>query len=135
MVSKIRKSIYSLISIAFFVFFLGIYKSKVVVTEMMGVLQLSYLGLLVLNYSDPLIQPLYLFKYFNGYNFYVPKSQTIIPTNVYESGLNTSIIGNFNFMFGIALLPLFVSLILLIVAKRFVNISFKIMSWHRLVLG
>jgi hypothetical protein len=49
----------------------------------MGVLQLSYLGLYVLSYSDPLIAPLYLLKYSNGYNKIFNSEQGITPNSIY----------------------------------------------------
>ena len=74
---------YAIVGLSFFAFIFGLYSSKIVVTEMMGVLQLSYLGLFILNYSDPLVSPLYFFKYTNGYNYIFGREQGNVPYRVY----------------------------------------------------
>jgi hypothetical protein len=37
------------------VYLVGLFSNKIVVSEMVGVMQISYIGLFIVNHSDPLI--------------------------------------------------------------------------------
>ena len=37
----------------------------------MGVTQVAFFGLFLLHQNDPLVQPLYLLRYANGYNYFI----------------------------------------------------------------
>ena len=37
------------------VYLIGLFSNKIVVSEMVGIMQISYIGLFIVNHSDPLI--------------------------------------------------------------------------------
>lgn len=53
--SKLTTIILVLTGASFVLFFVGLVWAKIAVSEMMGVMQIAYFGIFVVNFSDPLI--------------------------------------------------------------------------------
>jgi hypothetical protein len=49
-------------------FVIGIFSNKIVASEMIAVMQISYLGLFIVNFSDPLIISLNKLSFSHGFN-------------------------------------------------------------------
>ena len=49
--------------------------------------------------------------------------------------MNSSVIGNFNIMFGVTFIPLLATVILKIISKKRPDLSIKATHWYRLSLG
>ena len=64
-----------ILALNFFVYCVGVFFAKITVTEMMGVTQLAFFGLFMLKQNDPLVQPLYLLRYANDYNYFIEYHQ------------------------------------------------------------
>jgi hypothetical protein len=50
-------------------FILGLVSGKLIGIEMMGIVQLGYVGLILVSLTDPLYQPMSKLIFTNGYNF------------------------------------------------------------------
>ena len=72
---------------SYVVFFIGIFASRIVSLEMMATMQISYLGLFILNMSDPLVESLYSLKYTNGGNILLNFIQEKTPNRIHVLGL------------------------------------------------
>ena len=68
----------------------GLIRGKVVATEMTEPLQISYFGLVLVKFTDPLFYPLNQLVYSNGYNYILPESNTnnmtpsLVSMNIYR---------------------------------------------------
>lgn len=62
--------LYVLIGLAAIIFVLGMYSSKLIVSEMMGILQASYFGLFFVDIKYPMLPPLAFLKYSSGFNYF-----------------------------------------------------------------
>lgn len=93
------------------IFVIGIYSSKVVVIEMMGVMQVSAFGLLLINVYYPLINSLYVLKYSNGYADIFPKSQSNLPVSISRTGTDELVCNNLNIIIPLILIPLLSGLV------------------------
>jgi hypothetical protein len=71
-----KYAIYGLLGLALATLISGMYSSKLVVSEMIGVLQIAYFGLLIQTNFSPLTLPLSALRYSNGYNDVLPESIT-----------------------------------------------------------
>lgn len=82
---------------------------------MIGVMQISYIGLFILNHSDPLIHSLNLLEFTYGMNSIITTTQQNAPNRIYSTGYTSSLISNLNLMMLIVLIPPLVSLIFYII--------------------
>lgn len=72
----LSKIIIGLVSVNFIIYLVGLFASKIIVTEMIGVLQIAYFGTFMLNFGDPLVVSLTNLKYANGFNYlFLPSQQ------------------------------------------------------------
>ena len=77
-----------LVGLGFVVFAAGMVRGKVVATELMLTLQMSYFGLAIVKYTDPMYYSMKELKYFNGYNndFGI---QSLVGTSELSSSFNS----------------------------------------------
>lgn len=140
---SLMKVMYGLLGLALFVFIAGLYSSKIVVLEMIGMFQLSYFGLLTLNFSDPLTTPLYSLKFTNGFNDILVKTQGNAPDKVYAVGIDSYLFANFNVAFFLSLTPLLITLILCLVWRKYSEYKnsnryiykASIETWYKITMG
>ena len=59
---------------------LGCYSGKIVATQMIGVIQISAVGLTLIHYASPLLYPFRILKYAHGYNPSTTLYQSELPT-------------------------------------------------------
>ena len=60
-------------------FVAGLVSGKLIGLEMMGIVQLGYIGLLLISLTDPLYEPMSRLMFTNGYNL---KIDNAAPTNL-----------------------------------------------------
>ena len=123
-----------LIGLSFAVFAIGSYSSKIVVTEMMGIVQVSFLGLMMLNYHDPIVSSLSFLKYSNGFNDILPL-ENILPNRIYLLGYSYFVIDNLNIPALIMIIPFFVGLIILIISQIKRRGKLTLVSYFKLCVG
>lgn len=125
---------FGIIALGYLTFLLGMYSSKLVVTEMMGVLQLAYVGLLLLDYGDPLLSSLLNFKYFYGADSLVFKTTT---QNVKLRSLSYSeiIVHDLNIILAGLFIPFLLGLIFFIVSKTVKKSKPKWNTLYRVMIG
>jgi hypothetical protein len=81
--SLVKYATFILIALSFLVFVLGSYSSKIVVSEMMGIIQSTYFGIFSIFYNDPAMSTLSFLRYSNGFNDIIPKYQRNIPNRIF----------------------------------------------------
>ena len=94
-----------IVGFGFLVYFIGLFSSRLLSSEMLATIQIAYFGLFIVNQSDPLIEPLRILVYSNGYNRVLSVSQQHSPDRVYAAGFMPVILGNLNLMLLILVLP------------------------------
>lgn len=102
---------------------------------MLSSVQISYLGLFIVNNHDPLIEPLRNLKYTHGFNTLFDTIQHSEPNRIYSAGYTASIVANLNLMLLLMLIPLTLALIFFIIHKK--STKWRIMcdkAW-RLMIG
>jgi hypothetical protein len=65
---------------------------------MIWVIQLAFIGLIILDFTDPLYMPMRKLAFSNGYSLKFSDTQTLIPNRVKSLGYYNSLINNFNIM-------------------------------------
>lgn len=101
------------------VFFVGLVAGKFIGVEMMGVIQVSYIGLMIINYVNPILAPLTKIVFVNGFNsmFSSPSVGSSIPNRITSLSYQGELAYNLNYTTALLLLPFIVSLILFIASK------------------
>ena len=125
-VKPLTAASYCVVGLAFVVFLAGLHSSKVVVTEMMGVVQLAFFGLFVLDGTDPLLTSLAPLRFSNGYNDILGALGTEAldsaalqaSSRIRAAGFSASVLRNFNTTLALAVLPLLVALVLFLMSKQ-----------------
>lgn len=84
---------------------------------MMGVLQVSYLGLFMFDVYYPMIDSLYPLKYTQGYGDLLPKSTINLPKTISRAGMDRYICNNLNVMLLLIFIPLITAIVLFIISK------------------
>ena len=102
---------------------------------MMGVNQLAFFGLFILNYSDPLVSSLTYFGLFNGLIDIVPTTQQNTPNRIYAVGFTQLIIANINVSLFLVILPLIVCLIFYIIHSQSTKYRIRMKKACRLLVG
>ena len=123
------------VGIGFIVYLIGLFSSRIVSSEMLSTVQVSYLGLFIVNNHDPLIEPLKNLKYTSGLNSLFTGEQYFVPNRIYSAGYTSEILVNLNLMLLLMLIPLTISLIFFVIHKK--STKWRIISnkiW-RLMLG
>lgn len=110
-------TVYGIVGLALLVFVVGLYSSKVVVTEMIGTVQTAYFGLFILSPNDPLVIALMPLIYSNGYNNLLGESNTGVPRKVSSVGFGSEMAGNLNLMLALCLIPLVISTVLMAMSR------------------
>jgi hypothetical protein len=88
---------------------------------MVAVMQISYIGLFIVNFSDPLINSLNLLEYTNGVNDLISTTQNKVPNRIYSTGYTSSTISNLNIMMCLLMIPPFLSLVFYLIHKNSVK--------------
>ena len=124
--------------VSFVVYIIGLISSKIVATEMVAVMQISYLGLFIINHGDPLFYSLNNLQYTNGINTIVnpnPPLQQKSPSRVYYSGHTPSAITNLNLMLLLLLIPPLLSFILYQLHLKSTKYRITMDKYWKLALG
>ena len=135
MKSSLDTIVYVAVGVSMLVYLLGLISSKVVSSEMMAVNQLSYFGLFIVNHSDPLVEPLSLFRYTNGINSMLNSAQGKTPNRVYALDFAPSVSSNLNYMLLLIVVPPIASLIFHIIHKRSIKWRIRMERAFKLALG
>lgn len=101
----------------------------------MGVLQLAYVALLLLDYGDPLIKSLLNLRFVYGIDTLVFGNPIGISTKIDSLFYNSLIIKNINVLLGILLIPLILSLVFYILSVVKHQLKQKYTHYLRLALG
>ena len=101
----------------------------------MGVNQIAFFGLFILNYSDPLVDSLTYFGMFNGIFKIVPARQQKAPDRVYAIGFTSSIASNLNVMLAFIIIPLIVCLIFYIIHSFSTKYRIRMRNGCKLIVG
>lgn len=96
---------YGIIGLGYSTFLIGLYSSKLVVTEMFGVLQLSYVSLLLLDYGDPLLSTLVNLRYFYGVDSMILHHSLISSVKLSSLFYSSLLINNINISFVLLAIP------------------------------
>ena len=102
---------------------------------MLSTVQISYLGLFIVNNHDPLIEPLKNLKYTSGLNNLFDTSQNLAPNRVYWAGYTSEVLANFNLMLLLMLIPLSLSLFFYILFRKSTKWRFLSEKLWKLMLG
>lgn len=103
---------------------------------MIAVMQISYLGLFIINHGDPYFYSLNSLQYSNGINnLFTDTAQQNSPSRIYYSGITSSVISNLNIMLSILLIPPIVSFIFYQLHKRSTKWRIRMGRTWKLVLG
>lgn len=121
--------------IGFVVYLLGLVSAKIVATEMVGVMQIAYFGLFIVNHSDPLIHSLNDLSFANGLNTLISAAQQKSPNRIYAVGYTPSILSNLNCMVVLLILPPLVSLVLYQIHKRSTKYRIRMEKAWKLAIG
>lgn len=98
-------------------FVASLFTAKYIGVEMMGVIQIAFIGLAVVNQLPPLMAPYPSMSYVNGVNSANQKSSSGMPYRVSSLTYGASLAESFNYSTVLLLLPLLISLVLFIVAR------------------
>lgn len=104
---------------------------------MIWIVQLSFIGLIILDYTDPLYNPMRKLIFSNGYNMKFTHIQTNIPNRIQSLGYYNSLINNFNLMIGLEVIIMIASLIFFVLSKFSKDDAqkTKYLSYSKLALG
>lgn len=107
---------YALIGVSALVFILGMYSSKLIVSEMIGMIQVTYLGLFIISFNDPLMRSLNFLRFSHGFSDLIPKTQGNVPGRIYYTGTAESVFHNLNIVILISIIPLIISFVFYMMA-------------------
>jgi hypothetical protein len=103
---------------SFITFFLTMIPGKIIGLELFGVLQLAYFSLGSIDSVNVLLSPLMRMKELNGYSTPVMgSSSAVLPQRVKGINFYPSFLDNFNVMFLLLFLELFVGVVLYLLIK------------------
>ena len=125
----------SLVALSYLIFIAGMYTSKLIVSEMMGVLQVSYFGLFYVDVKYPMMPALNYLRYTNGFNDIFAKSQGYLPNRVYEKGFDEYVFNNLNIMVLLIVAPLVLSAVFAAMFKYKRRMKERNLSYSKLLLG
>ena len=120
MLPVIKALAFILACLALAVFLFGLFgSSKLMAVEMIAVLQLAYIGLIMIDKLEALVYPLLYLWPVNGYNILLPDGDTSsLPPRVSAIGYKSYFLANFSINFVIALIPFIVGGVLFAIARR-----------------
>ena len=99
-------------------FILGFFfSSKLMAVEMIGVIQIAYLGLIIIDKLEALLQPLVFLWPINGYNDLI-EDISPLPSRVFTTGYKANFFSNFSLNFIIISLPILIGYILYKVGQK-----------------
>ena len=101
-------------------FTLSLFTKRYIGVEMMGVAQVAFFGLMIINYWEPILSSMSYMRYVNGFNAQMKEGDNLaMQTPARLSGLqmDAPMLYNFNYVLAFMILPLFVSLVLFIASK------------------
>ena len=101
----------------------------------MGVLQLAYVGLLLLDYGDPLLSSLLNFKYFYGADSLVFKTPTTQSVKLNSLSYSEIIVHDLNIMLAMLLIPLLLGFIFFIISVITDKSKPKWNTLYRVMIG
>lgn len=100
------------------VFVMGVAIGKFIGVEMMGVVQISYIGLMIINYLHPVLAPFSKISFVNGFNnLFTSSSTNSIPNRITALNYQGELAYNLNCTTALLLLPPIIALILFITSK------------------
>lgn len=104
---------------------------------MIWVVQLAFMGMLILDFSDPLYEPMRNLMFSNGFSIQLTNVQTNMPKRISSLGYFNSLINNFNLMIGLELAIAIVSVSLFIASKVVKDdaLKTKLLSYSKLSIG
>ena len=102
---------------------------------MMGIIQVSFLGLMMFDYHDPIIGALSFLKYSNGFNDLYPNPKDVLPNKIYLLGCSYLVIDNLNIVALTIFLPFVVGMIFFIISKIKRRGKLAMLSYFRLCMG
>ena len=102
---------------------------------MMATMQVAYLGLFILNNSDPLMDSLYTLKYMNGFNIVLNKLQQKEPNRIFAVGSAGTVFNNLNVMLLVILIPCILSLVFYIIHLKSTKWRIKMEKLWKQMIG
>ena len=102
---------------------------------MIGIVQISYLGLFLLDVTDPLVTPLDFLKYSNGFNNILPNPAADTPKRIQNTGYYVFVLDNINIMLVFVLIPMILGTWFLIMSRMSKRPLVKTISYYKLCLG
>lgn len=101
------------------VFGAGVVVAKFIGVEMMGVIQVSYIGLMIVNYLNPVLAPFSKISFVNGFNdmFSTGSASGAMPNRITALNYYGELARNLNYTTFLLVLPLLVSLVLYLVSR------------------
>lgn len=84
---------------------------------MIAVIQISYIGLFIINFGDPIVIALNNLSLSNGFNTALNSKQQNLSSRIYITGYTSSTITNLNIMMFLLLIPPILSIIFYTIHK------------------
>ena len=110
MVPTLKVLAFILLFLTLAVFLFGmIASSKLIAVEMLAVVQLAYIGLIMIDKMEALIYPLINLWPINGYNN-LANDDTEVPSRVSAPGYKALLLANFNIDFVLIVIPFIVGI-------------------------
>lgn len=129
------KAVVIVVMLSLLTYVIGLFSSRIVATEMLGPLQISYFGLFIVNNSDPLIEPLNNLIFSNGYNIRLPTPQSTLPNRIFSTGFTSSVITNLNIMLSLQILAPLLACLCYYIHKKSTSMRIKMERYWKLMLG
>jgi hypothetical protein len=99
----------------------GVFTAKFISVEMMGVIQVAFLGLMIMVHIQPILATLTHMSYVNGINSLFDNlkmaSASVLPNRLTALQYQAQLTYSFNYTFVLLVLPMIIGLVLFIVSK------------------
>lgn len=116
----------------------GMYRGKIISIELLGTLQLTYLGMVLLKEFDPLMYYMREMVYSNGYNINIQDSSSVtLPNNLNGMKIDLQLLQNVNVMFALPILIAFSCLVMFVITKLKISseLKDKVCKWMNPLIG
>lgn len=121
--------------LALIVYVIGLLSSKIAASEMIGIVQIAYIGLFIVNHSDPLINSLNNLEMANGINNLIDTTQQNTPNRIFSTGYTSSALSNLNIMLFVLILPPIASILFYVIHRKSTKYRFAMSKAWKLAIG